>query len=324
MRLTNTMMINNLMNNLGKTSSRINSYSNQIQTGSKYQLPSEAPILAAKSIRYKSSISKTEQYQKNVNDAREVLKVTESALDSYNEILTRIKELSTQAVNVTYSNSDLQEIKSEVSQLKEEAIRIANTEYNGRFIFSGYKTNQKLLNDDGTYNIDVTAKTETVQVPLVPADPLNPDATMDVEKIRETINYDIGFGGKVQVNTLGPDVFGDAEVGESAGIMAAFDRLIEGMSTGDVSAMKAASKEFENYQQIELDALADVGARMNRLDLTENRLESSLTNLEEAKSINDDTNYAEAITKLTNEKSIYEASLAVGAQVVQKSLLDYL
>jgi len=330
MRLTNTMMINNLMYNLGKTSRNVNKYSTQIQTGKQYVFPSDAPVNAAKSIRYKSSISKVEQYQKNVEDAKEVLSATETALSSYNEILGRVSELSSQAANATYSDNDMLAIREEVEQLRAEVIRIANTEYNGKHIFSGYKTDQKLLNDDGTYAIDVITRDgtypETRQVPIDPDDPTKGtrEETVMVEKNTEAISYDVGYGGKLQVNTLGPDVFGKAGVGEKAGIINVFDQLISGLSSNDKNMISQAGRGIEDYQQIELDATADIGARMNRLDLTNNRLTNNLSNLEEAQSLNDDIDYAEIITKLASEKSVYDAALMTGSKIIQKSLIDFL
>lgn len=313
MRLTNTMMINNLMYNLGKTSKNVNKYSSQIQTGKQYQYPSDAPVNAAKSIRYKSSISKVEQYKTNVEDANEVLKATETALDSYNTILSRAKELASQAANATYGENDMLAIREEVEQLRAEAIRIANTEYNGKYLFSGYKVDQKLLNDDGTYNIDVITK-----------DGIYQENGVDVEKNAETINYDVGYGGKLQVNILGPDVFGKAKVGEKPGVIGVFDQLITGLGSNNKALITEAEKGIDSYQQIELDATADIGARMNRLELTQNRLTNNLSNLEEAQSLNDDIDYAEVITKWASEQSVYNAALMTGSKIIQKSLIDFL
>ena len=85
-----------------------------------------------------------------------------------------------------------------------------------------------------------------------------------------------------------------------------------------------ASAKIDLSLQISVDARADVGARMNRLELTQNRVENSTANLEEALSLNDDAEYTETITKWTSAKSVYQASLATGAKILQISLLDYL
>ncbi len=303
MRLTNNMVIRNFVRNVGITAGNVNKYQTQIQTGKSFQYASDAPISAAKSIRYKSKIAQLEQNEKNIEDANELMKVTESALDSYNDILQRISELSVDAANGTRGDEEREAIAVEIKQLRSEIVSIANTKYNGRYIFSGYETEKTLLNDDGTYNMDVT--TEGVN--------------------KEAINYSIGFGSSIQINTLGPDVFGGkGEEGETAGVIANIDNLLDAMKNGDSSAIKKAGAAIEDDLQICLDSLADVGAKMNRLELTKNRVESSLTNITESLSLNEDADYAEAATNLANSKTIYEAALAAGAKTLSISLMDYI
>ena len=304
MRITNSMTINTFLRNVTLVSGDINKYQNQISTGKLYQYASEAPVAAAQSIRYKSRIAQLEQNAANIADANEILKVTDTALESYDEILTRISELSTQAANVgTMGKEDRDAIKVEIEQLKKEIVSLANTQYNGRYIFSGYKTDTPLLNDDGTYKIDVITRGENA----------------------ETINYNIGFGSKLKVNTLGPDVFGDAsEKGGKCGIIANIDELILAMDNADANAIIDAGTKINQSLQVSVDARADVGARMNRLELTKNRVENSTANLEEALSLNDDAEYTETITKWTSAKSVYQAALSTGSKVLQISLLNYL
>jgi len=303
MRITNAMTINNFMHNIALTATDINKYQNQIQTGKLYQYASEAPVAAAKSIRYKSRIAQLEQNNENIEDANELLKVTDSALQSYDDILTRISELTSQAANGTYGEPEREAIAVELEQLKGEIINIANTKYNGRYIFSGYKTNQALLDEDGKFAIDVITRGEDT----------------------ESINYSVGFGTKLQVNTLGPDIFGGSgKAGEASDIVANMDELIQALKDSDADKMLKCGTKIENNLQISVDARADVGARMNRLELTQNRVENSLANLEESLSINDDADYTETITKWTSAKSIYQASLSTSSKILQISLLDYL
>lgn len=303
MRLTNNMVIRNFVRNVSTTAGNVNKYQTQIQTGKSFEYASDSPIAAAKSIRYKSKIAQLEQNEKNIEDANELMKVTESALDSYNDILQRISELSVDAANGTRGDEEREAIAVEINQLKSEIVSIANTKYNGRYIFSGYETEKTLLNDDGTYNMEVT--------------------TSGVNK--EAINYSIGFGSSIQVNTLGPDVFGGkGEEGETAGVIANIDNLLSAMKNGDSSEIKKAGAAIEDDLQICLDCLADVGAKMNRLELTKNRVETSLTNITESLSLNEDVDYAEAATNLANSKTIYEAALAAGAKTLSISLMDYI
>jgi len=54
-----------------------------------------------------------------------------------------------QASSGTTTEEDTKKIKQEVEQLKNQLIKIANSTYAGRYIFSGFKTNTRLMDDDG-------------------------------------------------------------------------------------------------------------------------------------------------------------------------------
>lgn len=73
-----------------------------------------------------------------------------------------------------------------------------------------------------------------------------------------------------------------------------------------------------------LGTLAEVGARTNRVEAVENRLKDSTLILKSMLSTIEDVDYAEAIIKLKSEESIYQASLASSAKIIQPTLMDFL
>jgi flagellin-like hook-associated protein FlgL len=68
-------------------------------------------------------------------------------LGTIGDVLQRAKELAVQASNGTNSSSDTQAIAQEANQLYQQLIKLSNTNYAGRYIFSGYKTDQTLILD---------------------------------------------------------------------------------------------------------------------------------------------------------------------------------
>jgi flagellar hook-associated protein 3 FlgL len=68
----------------------------------------------------------------------------------------------------------------------------------------------------------------------------------------------------------------------------------------------------------------DLGARMYRAELTQERLELDKTVFETLKSQNEDANEAYAMMMLSLSETVYSASLAAGARVIQPTLLDFL
>jgi flagellar hook-associated protein 3 FlgL len=69
---------------------------------------------------------------------------------------------------------------------------------------------------------------------------------------------------------------------------------------------------------------SDTGARMNRADLTANRLSSDEMNFTKLMSDNEDADISEVIMNMTNEENVYKSSLGAGARIIQPSLIDFL
>ena len=81
---------------------------------------------------------------------------------------------------------------------------------------------------------------------------------------------------------------------------------------------------IEKYQDNVNKSIADLGSREARLNLTESRLSDYNDDFTELMSNNEDANLAETIVRFNSQQTIYNASLAATAKVVQNSLLDFL
>ena len=81
---------------------------------------------------------------------------------------------------------------------------------------------------------------------------------------------------------------------------------------------------FDDYESEVNAARSDLGARMNRLELTEARVTEQLTSYTELKSENEEVVLEEVVVQYSSAKLVYEASLMATSKVVQQTLLDYL
>lgn len=72
------------------------------------------------------------------------------------------------------------------------------------------------------------------------------------------------------------------------------------------------------------DALALTGARKNRLDSIQNRMEDSKIEQKALLSKVEDIDFAEVLTKLKSEEAVYQASLSATSKLFTTSLVDYL
>jgi len=306
MRVTNNMLINNMISNIGKNMSRMETYQKRLATGKKISVPSDDPIVAARALKLRTDVSQIEQYKRNVDDALSWLEITESALNNIGEILQRIRELAVQASNSTMTDDDTEKTAEEVAQLKDQLILISNSTYAGRYIFSGFKTDTKLINDDGAFAITV--------------------------EDTESIIYEVGVSDSININVLGGQLFnngGEAVTGNKAYLIDIMDQFVADLKSGDKSAISNSEGDsiidkIDNQMNNLLAIRASVGARYNRLELTADRLDTNRLNFTKLMSENEDVDQAENIMLLKNEENIYRASLAGGSRIIQTSLVDFL
>lgn len=187
MRITNGMMVNNLMRNISLNLNRMDRTQRQLASGKKFTRPSDDPIGVSRSLRLNTEVATMEQYKRNADDINSWLTTTEMAISNINEVLKRAKELTVQAASETNSVNEREAIAKEIKELRNQLVQIGNTTYAGSYIFSGYKTDKPLLNDDGTYNIG---------------------GGNNMLSLDEVIGVNVGIGDKLGMNFVGQRIFG--------------------------------------------------------------------------------------------------------------------
>ncbi len=309
MRITNSMLVRNMMTNLNKNMKRMSKLQEQYQSGKLFQLPSDNPIGVSKSLKLYTDKSKIEQYKTNLRDAIAWMSTTEDALDQIGEVMKRTSELTIKAANGTNADDDLLAIKEEIKELKSQIIQAANTTHAGRHVFTGYKTDKTLLNENGEYNIELSST--------------------------DISTYNVGVSENIEVNTVGIKVFGVGDANYSAGtvnngdkayVIQVFDDIINALESDppNTDALRQNIDVVEDVLKNTLQVRAEIGAKTNRLEMTEKRLDSDAINFTRLLSENEDADLAEVIMNFKMAESVYLASMSAGARIIQPSLIDFL
>jgi flagellar hook-associated protein 3 FlgL len=96
------------------------------------------PLAAAHSTRYQSHIARLERYLDNNEKVQGKLRISEQYLQSANELLHRIRELTVQGANGTYTEEQRKMMAVEVNELLNELVETANARSgDGTAIFAG-------------------------------------------------------------------------------------------------------------------------------------------------------------------------------------------
>lgn len=110
----------------------------RLSSGLKINHGKDNPAGLAMAKRMNAQIEGLSQANDNANDGISVIEIADGAMSEISEILQRMNELAIKAANGTMSDSDKATVQDEVSQLKEEITRIAETtEFNGQRLLNG-------------------------------------------------------------------------------------------------------------------------------------------------------------------------------------------
>ncbi len=292
MRITQSMMQNNMLRHLFQSQGQMDTYLTQMNTGKKNQLPSDDPFLAMKGIDYRSRISAMEQYEKHISVARTGLETTDDVLETAVKVIGRLEDLAVQAGNGTRNPEELKAIAVEVKQLKLQLVDLANTQMNDTFIFNN--TNEKALTVDPNGRIQFHYAQDTSPTEI-----------------------EVSKGIYFPLHSDGNKIFNET-------LFAGIDTLIDGLESNDSDKIHASMTQLQQGFNQFVNEQAEIGARMNRLELTEKRMEQQLFTTKDVMMKGEGVNVEEVITNLLTQEIVQQATLAASARMIQPTLLDFL
>lgn len=341
MRITQSMLSNNMLRNLSSSYGKMSKLQDQVTTGKKFTRPSDDPVATIKGMGYRTDLNKVNQFERNMNTVHSWLDSSDDALGEAGDALQRVKELIVQAANDTNTVDDRKKIQVEIDQIRQQIQDIANTKVADKYIFSGTNTQQPLF-IKVEHRLDPANPTPLVTTTVINSgytdekgDPQNPITSLTLENgdlgtpgvIAPTgsVEIEVFDGITLQVNTPGADLFGRLD--------ALMGKISETLATGngeDISKLLGGSEDtpgvddLSKIQNLILESRADIGARQSRVEMMENRLSLHGINVTKQMSNNEDIDYEKSITEMITQESIHRAALSVGARIIQPTLTDFL
>lgn len=310
MRISTSYLLNNLSRGIAQQLARMQKLSEDISTGKRVRKPSDDPIAASRGLAIRALRAGVAQHKINIDDAKDWLSATERALMKAQEVFENAADAALRAGNSTLSDDERRALAQDVDGLISELVDLANTQYDGRYIFAGLKTLTRpfvLTKNAGTPSYTVTYE--------------GADGSKQIE---------VEPGTTMQVNTNGGEAFmqGIAEAGGRNVfqiLVALRDHLLAGDASAtfqddiasDIAATQAAQDRIMNL-------VTGIGAKVRRLDRASMKLSQDEVELEALLSNTEDADVFKAITDLQLQETVYRAALGAAAGIMQTSLLDYL
>jgi len=265
----------------------------QIATGRRINTFAEDPVASRKVLQEQGTLRATESWRRTSGEAQLLLETADSVLASTGDALDRAYELAVQMANDTYGDENRQTAADEVRQLRERVVELANSERNGRTLFSGLGNQPDPFAIDGVF----TGDTGRLQVP-------------------------VGRRAFLDATLGGGEPFLDAAGGRNT-----IETLIElenRIRTNDGSQVSDIIEEVQGTIDRSARARQQIGQRLTRLENIQDALDRSELAAQATLVQERDTDIADAVVKLRESETGLQAALSITGRLDDLSLLNFM
>ena len=308
----------------------LNTINNQLSTGKLINRPSDNPYKTARSMQLTTSINSNAQYKTKIEDASNWLDATDDALSSLTNVVQRVRELMVSSGNAAYGSDESKSIAKEISERVSEITQILNTNFDGRYIFGGTKTTSKPVEatsdlDRGTYSINFIDKDGKI----IDTDSTDYKQNILTEALSSKIGIEVSKGVNIDYNVTAMGVLKfRSDKGEYVDGLKLFDEIQNNLLSGDMADREEVVKEnltdLDSLISNILNLRSEVGAKQNRLESAGSKNRDETLNMTDVLSRTEDVDYTEKTIEYYQAQTTYTAALQVNAQILPKTLLDYL
>jgi len=151
----NPNLLPDLLASIQQSQQNANTATLQLSSGRRVNQLSDDPAAAASIVGNHDQSGQDDQFLQNISTLQSKFQVADSTLSNVVTVLTRAISLGTEGANGTLNPGDRQAIAGEVQGLISQTLSLANTTYQGAFIFAGTAVNTQPFTQTGsavTYN----------------------------------------------------------------------------------------------------------------------------------------------------------------------------
>lgn len=217
--------IQGLVSAADQNSTNQQKYSTEIATGVSVNNLSDNPSAAAQDFLLRSQVSSNDNFVRTASGVTGALQVTDTALGSVVTQITQAISLATEGNNGTLNAGDLMSIANQLTGVRSEILSLANTSYQGQFVFSGSQSSTQ------PFSLDTSTTPATVMY--------------SGDSLQTAIQSP--SGQSFPLNVPGNQIFGSG----SSGILSTLNNLIASFSAGnaDIQDTTALNMDLQNISQ---------------------------------------------------------------------------
>ncbi len=289
-RISNRMLVDVSLANLQDNVKKLTDLQDEASSLKRLRRPSDAPADVVSAMGLRADLNRNDQIARNIDDATAWLGTADNALQQSVTQLQQVNNLIVQARNASLDATSRSSIASQIDSIRAGLIGLANTQYAGRAIFAGTASGAAAYAQDGTY-VGISSPIERTVAP----------------------------GQRIQVNVNGDEVFGTA----GNDLFTLLGQISDAVRN-DPTKLDSLSTSLSTATNTVQTALAEVGARFQRVSALQSQNSSDAVTMKKNLSDIEDADIAQVMMNLQTQQVAYQAALQATARAIQPSLADFL
>ena len=295
----------------------------QISTGKVINTVSDDPHKAIKIMNINNEIKYTEKYNSNIDETVGWMNTTDGALESTGNLLNEIKETILKVGNGTYSQNEMKSLNADINEKIKQLADTLNSTYGGKYLFGGSSVDDAPItvieNPDGTVKLEFSKDKNGQTIPNT--DDLKADISSGIN-----IDYNISVGEILNIKD------GNGNTVNLLDEINNLSTLMNDIANGDEQTAAKAKETLLNDTKGKIDTLFDhvvnertsLGVRVSTAEKIKELNDEDILNIQDVLSKTQDTDVVEKFIELKSAEMIYQASIQVGAKLIQPTILDYI
>ncbi|MDD5558275.1 flagellin [Candidatus Methylomirabilis sp.] len=307
MRITSNTIFHQLTADINRSANRLFELQRQVASSKRMATASDDPIGAGLAVSLHESLAQLLQAQRNADQAEARLQASQGVLTDILSELGDVKDLAFRGVDGALTDSDRQNLATQVNQKLEQLLADANARSIDGYLFGGTQTSVAPFTATRNANGDITA---------VSANSLGTG-------IAGQVDASLPSGLTVVVNVPGSTVLTSTSP-QTVDIFPLLIAVRDQLRAGNVAGVELNLTNLDTAVDQVRVVSADVGSRIGRIRDIQQRSQSDLLTLRGRLSKIEDTDIAEASIEFQQAQNVYQAALAAASKVVQINLIDFL
>ena len=323
MRITNASMVRSHLYDTQNNLTNMSKINQQISTGKVINTVSDDPHKAIKIMNINNEIKYTEKYNYNIDESVGWMNTTDGALDNVGNLLGEIKETILKVGNGTYSQNEMKSLNEDMNEKIKQLADTLNSTHGGKYLFGGSSVDDApstvIENPDGTVKLEFSKDKNGQTIPNT--DDLKADISSGIN-----IDYNISVGEILNIKD------GNGNTVNLLDEINNLSTLMNDIANGDEQTAAKAKETLLNDTKGKIDTLFDhvvnertsLGVRVSTAEKIKELNDEDILNIQDVLSKTQDTDVVEKFIELKSAEMIYQASIQVGAKLIQPTILDYI